>query len=299
MLPIWPFTIGSDNSAHETHVKEISTVEIMRGRMGSHEPDIERPVSTPPFLHHPPPTQHPRAPQLLPSGVGQGVKVVSTLRREHGEARSRQDGMTGTIPVRQLEQQNSDLTLEVSCLMEEKHDYVTRINELENKIHTHLGQGTMAGPTIFGVALNLTSTADVRHMMEILEDEVHQTAATLADSDIHRQSIENPPGRQVADAERLTSLEATLSPCYHLVEDPAHHLRSYRFGVGEGYSLGIWIRSTVATQIWRSCMQRSVALRTREILQDGERWPENNLFGVPPRRISQVLCLGLSWTFSF
>ncbi|KAJ7511444.1 hypothetical protein B0H11DRAFT_2269152 [Mycena galericulata] len=239
MSPIWPFRRGSDNSAHgttpttkssyytqpsrrdtgmypdhhrasergapiesdQTHVGDISTVEIARGRMGSHEPYIERPVSTPPFFHHPTPTQHPRAPQSAPSGEGQGVEIVSATRREHGEARSRRDETTGTILVRQLEQKNSDLTMEVSHLMEEKRNYVARINELENEIRTRLGQGSMVGPTMFGVASNLTSTADVRRMIESLEDEIHQTAATLADSDFRRQSNKGPPGRQVMDAE--------------------------------------------------------------------------------------------------
>jgi hypothetical protein len=76
---------------------------------------------------------------------------------------------------------------EISRLLEENRQYKAEIAALQTPQTRIMSPVDLSGNS-FGITANLTSTGDVRRMMEDLDAEIFQTAAALSEFDFRGQS---------------------------------------------------------------------------------------------------------------
>ncbi|KAJ7793526.1 hypothetical protein B0H13DRAFT_1935441, partial [Mycena leptocephala] len=108
----------------------------------------------------------------------------SPQRPEHGENKSRREGGEHKRqmghPEGDLWREMQGMRAEISRLLEENRQHKAEVSALQTRqIPGPLG---FTGNS-FGITANLTSTGDVRRLMEDLDAEIFQTAAALSEFD--------------------------------------------------------------------------------------------------------------------
>ncbi|KAF7362768.1 NmrA domain-containing protein [Mycena venus] len=170
---------------------KISLRGITEGRIGGY--DIPRSSSTLPFIGRHQQFQDSLHESTLRSTSKRRFDSVgiSTQRAEPLEPKSRRDGTRHTqhrLPESDARGEMQAMRAELSRLEQENRAYRTQVATLQSQqipIHSQTADIPLSS---FGITANLTSTGDVRRMMEDLEAEIFQTAAALSEFDFRGQS---------------------------------------------------------------------------------------------------------------
>ncbi|KAJ6580172.1 hypothetical protein DFH09DRAFT_1444629 [Mycena vulgaris] len=268
---------GTNIGSQEMPTKHMSLSEISQGRMGGREHPIEGPM--------PSPSQQSHAQKLAPRNTKDQTDAVSTRRGEEGNSRSRREGTSRVAAQTRPLEKTSERMVE----LQRQEAEISRLTEINRQQLEHLGQYQIremnaarlevAPAPTFGITADLTSTSDVRRMMENLENEVFQTAAALSDLDFRgKMAKSHGAGRQAESHARIARVLGDELVSLLLADRGSHPAPEILVQIALQAAMSAWSHRKISSwvldepELAKLLTDLYADIRGAEDPKDGARW---------------------------